>query len=63
AWMFLLVLIVGYITVPIVAGWVISGSGIGQMGSLLSATIGKGVVQTGGAVGKAAQRARYTAPK
>ena len=63
AWMFLLILIVGYITVPIVAGWVISGSGIGQMGSLLSATIGKGVVQTGGAVGKAAQRARYTAPK
>jgi len=63
AWMFLLILIVGYITVPIVAGWVISGSGIGQMGSLLSATIGKGVVQTGGAVGKAAQRARYNPNK
>ncbi|GEM_PF-2118705 len=63
AWMFLLILIVGYITVPIVAGWVISGAGIGQAGALLSASIGKGVIQTGGAVGKAAQRARYTSHK
>ena len=63
AWMFLLVLIVGYVTVPIVAGWVISGAGIGQVGALLSATIGKGVVGTGGAVAKGVQKARYNPNK
>ena len=57
--MFLLILIVGYVTVPIVAGWVISGAGIGQIGSLLVATAGKGVVGTGGAVVKGVERARY----
>ena len=63
AWMFLLILIVGYITVPIVAGWVISGAGIGQMGALLSASIGKGALGTGGADIKGAQRARYNPNK
>jgi hypothetical protein len=47
AWVFLLVLIVGYVTIPIVAGWVISGSGIGQAGALLSAGGVKGIIKAG----------------
>ena len=41
SWIFLLTLIVGYITIPIVAGWVISGAGIGQAGALLVAGTAK----------------------
>ena len=51
------------VTVPIVAGWVISGAGIGQAGALLSAMAGKGGIQTGGAVVKGVERARYTSKK
>ena len=52
AWMFLLVLIVGYFTIPIVAGWVSSGSGIGQAGALLAASIGKGAGTLAGHAGR-----------
>ena len=45
------------------AGWVISGAGIGQMGALLSASIGKGAIGSAGAAVKGAERARYNPNK
>lgn len=50
SWVFLLVLIVGYMTIPIVASWVISGSGIGRAGTVLTASISKGVAGAGKAI-------------
>ena len=52
SWVFLLVLIAGYLTIPIVASWVISGSGIGRAGALVATAASKGVVQAGRAVAR-----------
>ena len=52
SWVFLLVLIVGYLTIPIVASWVISGSGIGRAGALLATTATRGVASAGKAVAR-----------
>ena len=48
SWVFLLTLIVGYITIPVVAGWVINGAGIGQAGAYLTALASKGAIRGGG---------------
>lgn len=58
SWVFLLTLIVGYVTIPIVAGWVISGSGIGQAGALLAAAASKGTVKGAAATAKDVQAIR-----
>ena len=52
SWIFLLVLIAGYLTIPIVASWVISGSGMGRAGALLATAATKGVAGAGRAVAK-----------
>jgi len=52
SWIFLLVLIVGYLTIPFVASWVISGSGMGRAGALLATTATRGVASAGRAVAK-----------
>ena len=63
AWMYLLILIVGYVTIPMVAGWVISGSGLGQAGSIIAATVmktaGKGIAGRGGGGGGGAARGSF----
>ena len=52
SWVFLLTLIVGYITIPVVAGWVISGAGVGQAGALLAAAVTKGAAKGAAASAK-----------
>lgn len=49
SWVFLLCLIVGYMTIPTVSGWIIGASGIGHAGSLASAAAMKGAAIGGGA--------------
>jgi len=42
---FLMCLIIGYATIPIVASWIISASGVGQAGALLSARANSAVTK------------------
>lgn len=53
SWIFLICLIIGYATIPIVSSWIISAAGLGQAGGLLAAqlnrSIGKGMVNTAAA--------------
>jgi len=43
SWIFLLVLIVGYATIPVVSGWILSASGIGRAGTRALATGGASI--------------------
>jgi len=52
SWVFLLTLIVGYLTIPIVASWVISGSGMGRAGALFATAVSRGAVSGGKAVAR-----------
>ena len=59
SWVFLLTLIVGYITIPIVAGWIVNDSGIGQAGAYLTAIASKGAIKGGAASAASTSRPRY----
>ena len=52
--LFLIIGIVGFFTIPTVAGWIISAGGMGNFGKNVNSTTTKAGAMTGGAAGAAA---------